>query len=315
MTSQHNKYPVFSIITPTFGRPEMLSRNIRSVISQTYGNYEHIIVDDGNDAITENLVKDFNDDRIVFCQHDHQKGAAAAYNTGINNSRGEFIAFLDDDDEYMPEYLERMFHHFSSAPKNVGFVWTGIVKIVETCASRKDITMIWPSEFRNRDEGLVAATTIGNGYGVCLRRKCVETDENFDEKLVVGSDTDFMIRLSDAYDFQTIPAALVRIYQHGSGQLTDSAKNMTRIWIRELLFKRYLDFFIRHPKTYSVHLNSYAMLCYSAGQISKSKTAFLKIMRVNPFRIRTYIDYISFILTGRDFFGNITAAHKLFFVQ
>ncbi len=135
------KQPLFSIITATYKRPLLLMRTINSVMSQTFGDYEHIIIDDANDDETEKIVNQIDDKRIVLVSHSITKGAAAARNSGIKIAKGNLILFLDDDDEYLPELLEKMFIRFSKAGKNVGFIWTGISRILDSANGEQLISL------------------------------------------------------------------------------------------------------------------------------------------------------------------------------
>src|SRR5688572_26839751 len=98
--------PKVSVVIPTHNRPLMLRRAIDSVLAQTYQDFEIIVVDDGLRERSDNVVKLFEDDRIRYISHEQEHGAPAARNTGIKNSNGELIAFLDDDDEWLPQKLE-----------------------------------------------------------------------------------------------------------------------------------------------------------------------------------------------------------------
>lgn len=299
MTLTSNTYPVFSIITPTFRRPEMLSRNIRSVIAQTYGNYEHIIVDDGNGPETDKIVSSFNDERLILVKHDQSRGASAAYNTGIKKSRGEFITFLDDDDEYLPEFLKKMYKQFC-AYSEIHFIWTGIERVTDTKSGEKAVSrIVWPSNFRTKEEALTAASAIGNGFGLCVRRESISTLGLYDENLELACDTDFLIRLASKFSCVTIPEVLVRVYRHSTGQLTGSAGNMKRIAIREVLFERYNKEFQSNPEMYVIHLISYALLCYTSGAHDKGRDALVRLIKIRPFRIRTYVDMISLELNSK----------------
>ena len=141
--------PVFSIITPTCRRPLLLKRTINSVIRQTFQDFEHIIVDDANDQETVSLINEYGDKRIVSLQHTSPLGAAGGYNSGIKISKGRFILFLDDDDEYFPTFLEQMYYHFSQANKNVGFIWTGISRIKDTDTGESLLySIVWPTHRR-----------------------------------------------------------------------------------------------------------------------------------------------------------------------
>lgn len=293
--------PVFSIITPTFRRPEMLVRNIKSVLNQTYGNYEHIIIDDGNDPVTDKIVESFNDGRLILVRHDQSRGAAAAYNSGIRKSRGEFIAFLDDDDEYMPEFLEKMYERFCAAGKETGFIWTGIERIIYANSFDKKSEVIkWEPTFLTKDNAMTVASSISNAYGLCIRRECLEKTGIYDEDLIVCCDTDFLIRLAENFKCETLPEVLVRIHKHDLPRLTSGFRNHERIVTRELLFHRYKDSFISYPKMYITHMASLCALCYVSDQVPKGRRAFFKLIKKKPLRVRTYFDLISLELTRKS---------------
>jgi len=96
-----------SIVLPTFNRAEYLPRAINSVINQTYKNWEILIIDDGSEDETLNLVKNYinNDVNIKYYFHEN-RGAAYSMNVGMENSKGDFITFLGSDDEYLPNHLQ-----------------------------------------------------------------------------------------------------------------------------------------------------------------------------------------------------------------
>jgi glycosyltransferase involved in cell wall biosynthesis len=293
--------PLFSIITPTCGRPLLLQRTINSIINQTFKNYEHIIVDDANDKQTESLVNGFGDKRIIFHQHPNPRGAAGSYNSGIRISRGKFILFLDDDDEYLPAFLEKMFHHFSQSGPNVGFVWTGISRIIDTDSGEKFLnSKVWPSRFPTKELGLVEATSIGNGFGVCVRKECIDIIGFYDESIIMGQDADFLFRLAKNFDFETIPEVLVKIHQHGSSQLTDEKNNFVRLELREKILKRHLDLLNKFPKLYYVHYKYIVDLCYDLKLRQKGRKTMLSIIRNTPFRILYLIDLIFYELSGKN---------------
>jgi len=110
-----------SVIIPVYNRENMIGDTIDSVLSQSYSNLELIVIDDGSTDNTKDIVKSFNDDRILLMETSH-KGAYVARNIGIQNSSGEYIAFLDSDDVWLPGKLEKQ---IIVAKKNhVDFVFT-----------------------------------------------------------------------------------------------------------------------------------------------------------------------------------------------
>ena len=293
--------PVFSIITPTNKRPLLLKRTIDSVISQTFKDFEHIIIDDASDPETVRVINEYDDPRIVLLQHSTPKGAAGGYNTGIKIAQGNFILFLDDDDEYLPCLLEKMYHHFSKADQKIGFLWTGISKIADTDSGEYLLgTKVWPAKFPSKEKGLIAATSIGNGYGVCIRKECVEEVGFYDETISTGQDTDYLFRLARLYDFECISEVLVKIHQHGYSQLSGTKNDLVRLGFREKILEKNMDLLTLYPKLYNIHYNVVARLCYSLKMKNKGRKTMFSIIKTNPLNLLNYADLLLYELTGKD---------------
>jgi len=116
--------PTVSIVVPTYNRARYIGRMIDSVIAQTYEDWELIIVDDGSDDGTADIVAGFKDrlgERLIYLVQDHA-GCCVARNTGIEASRGRYVAFLDSDDEFLPRKLERQMALFDLRP-DLGLVF------------------------------------------------------------------------------------------------------------------------------------------------------------------------------------------------
>ena len=96
-----------SIIMPSWNTGRFIGESIQSVLSQTYKNWELIIVDDCSTDNTDEIVASFNDERIRYFRNDKNSGAALTRNKAMREARGEWIAFLDSDDLWMPEKLEK----------------------------------------------------------------------------------------------------------------------------------------------------------------------------------------------------------------
>jgi glycosyltransferase involved in cell wall biosynthesis len=101
-----SKIPKFSIIIPTYNRGNLLPQAIRSILSQTFQDFELIIVNDGSIDNTEKIINSFNDKRIIYLKHKRNKGVLLAQDTGINKAKGEFVIWLGDDDELLTGALE-----------------------------------------------------------------------------------------------------------------------------------------------------------------------------------------------------------------
>src|SRR5699024_5200652 len=104
--------PLVSVIIPTFERsPNLIDRSIKSAQNQTYSNLEIIVIDDSPSTYkkrneVEKYINSLEDDRLIYIQHNENMGANVARNNGIRHSKGEFCAFLDDDDEWELNKIE-----------------------------------------------------------------------------------------------------------------------------------------------------------------------------------------------------------------
>ena len=116
--------PKVSVVIPTFNRAEFLRTAIMSVLNQTYNDFEIIVVDDNSSDHTHQVVKSFKDDRIKYFHHVINLGPAAARNTAISASNGDYLAFLDDDDEWFPHKLQKQVELLDKSLQNICGIYT-----------------------------------------------------------------------------------------------------------------------------------------------------------------------------------------------
>lgn len=116
-----------SVVITTYGRTDSLSRAIESVLQQTYPNYEIVVVDDNRELKLKKevaeIVSSFNNEKIKLVCNTRNLGGALSRNEGINASKGEYVSFLDDDDEYMSTRLEKQVALFESLDDNVALIY------------------------------------------------------------------------------------------------------------------------------------------------------------------------------------------------
>jgi len=117
-----------SIIIPTYNRSQYICRSIESCVRQTYGDIEILVVDDCSSDDTPRLIAEYarKETRIRFIRHDTNKGLSAALNAGILNARGEFLDFLDDDCELLPEAIESEISLLRSLPDAISMLFSNI---------------------------------------------------------------------------------------------------------------------------------------------------------------------------------------------
>ncbi|MDD3417008.1 MAG: glycosyltransferase family A protein [Lachnospiraceae bacterium] len=118
-----------SIVLPTYNRKQILGQSIKSVLTQTYKDFELLIVDDcSTDGTEEYIWKNFEDDRITYIRNEKNLGASGSRNQGILRAKGDYIAFIDSDTEWMPCKLEIQMAVFHQNP-DLGMVYSSFIKI------------------------------------------------------------------------------------------------------------------------------------------------------------------------------------------
>ena len=114
-----NSCPQFTVVIPVFNRPRAIERALRSCLAQRYSDFEVVVVDDASTDDSIAAARRFTDPRITLLQHAVNRGACAARNTGVSCARGEWIVFLDSDDELLPDALEIMARRASEVPASI----------------------------------------------------------------------------------------------------------------------------------------------------------------------------------------------------
>ena len=190
-------YPRVSVIIPTYNRAHLVGRAIQSVLDQTYDDFEVIVVDDGSTDNTMEVVSGFRDERIKYIQHPVNKGTpAAARNTGIRAARGELIGFVDSDDEWLPEKLQKQVDKFGTSSINVGLVYGGYCVIDDQ--TKRMIRQVYP-----RKRGYMLREMLrmsGPPTSVLtplVKADCFDRVGLFDETMIFAEDWDMFVRIAE----------------------------------------------------------------------------------------------------------------------
>ncbi len=199
----HGK-PRVSVVVPTYNSADRVTDAIKSVLAQTYTDFEIVVIDDGSTDQTEEALRQFGDRIHYFKQENH--GVSAARNAGIRKSRGEYIAFLDSDDFWLPEKLAEQVPVLD-ADREVGLVysdWT--VMSGETVLQSSYHKNLTPAS------GYVFDQLIQRGFvltsGVVVRRRCLDDVGDFDKSLAIAQDYDLWLRISYRWQIQLVNKCL-----------------------------------------------------------------------------------------------------------
>ena len=278
--------PRVSVIIPTYNRPGMLRRAAASVLGQTYHDFELIIVDDCSGDETSAAVADITagDTRARYYRHAKNRGTAATRNTGIRNARGEYIAFLDDDDEYLPPNLERQVAVLDAASPEVGlsYVWYTQVgpsgEVVRTvCRTHSGYVF---------DKAMAMGFSLTVGSAALFRREVFEVAGYFDESLRRSEDNEFQFRFARHFSIVPVPELLMR-YDIGH----PSKSNPYNITKQELANRR--NNALRHQRNYAADLaaNRYARAAlwrhiakieWRMGSRARAALSFVRALVTHP---------------------------------
>ncbi|MFC1603526.1 glycosyltransferase family 2 protein [Planctomycetota bacterium] len=266
-----------SVIIPTHNRAEMLKRAIRSVLNQTYKNFELIVICDGSKEHTEEVVESFNDPRIRFLKHETARGASAARNTGIRTARGEYIAFLDDDDEWTPNKLEVQVPAIENSGPEVGLVYAWMEYFHDGELVRKWYPKlkgyIFPEMLDNQ--------AIGGCPTIMIKRNVIGKVGYFDETLPRGNDGNFMRRITKHFEVDYVPDVLARIHIGHEGRISENTRENLKaeIYAYERRLEYFREDFEKHPHQQANVLAKVAMSSFGIGEIRKGLASLSRMFR------------------------------------
>lgn len=200
--------PSVSVVVPTYNRSETLPRAIDSVLAQTHEDFELLVVDDGSEDGTEHVVTSYEDDRIVYREHETNRGANAARNTGIEASSGEYVSFLDSDDEYARNNLEAKVETLEDAAES----FAGVFTPHRTYHQGRLRGVNRPSEEVVEFDDIVRQNVVGGFSCTAFRRSVFEDVGMLDEDLPAAQDYDFYLRTLEQYRMKQVDSTEVIRY-------------------------------------------------------------------------------------------------------
>ena len=296
-----------SVILPTYNRAYLINRAVRSVLNQTYKDFELIIIDDGSIDNTEKVVNEFleKDKRIKYIQHEENKGAAAARNTGVKTAKGEYIAFQDSDDEWLPEKLEKQMKAFDKATPNVGVVYTDMQRINKDGGIKywHSPTVIY-GNLINQKTLDYQVMNIGI-QSALIKKECFNRSGLFDEKFPGFEDLELLIRLSKDYFFYHIKEPLVKYY---ATEGLSSNNNATLIAL-ELLLEKYFRDIKKNKKFLGHQYFRMGILSYSNGKFVQGRNYLIKAAKAYPLNIKfLLVAFVSFF--GQDVYKEVVDGYR-----
>jgi len=269
--------PAITVIIPTHNRAEFLKRAIKSVLAQTWQDFELIIVDDASTDDTANVVRDYQDERILYHRHDSNLGAPASRNTGIAKARGDYIALLDDDDELFPRKLEKQMQKYAEVAASVGLIYTG--HEVRNSMGKLLHSRLPEGKTRGDVRLRLLLGPAFPSHTPLIRRDCFKLTGGFDDFLTSCQDWDMWKRISEHYEFDYVPEVLSTTYQHDH-QISSDFSAMIPGRIR--MVEKHWEEFRKHPVIFVIHLKRIGKMHCINGTWREALPWFKEAVKVAP---------------------------------
>lgn len=210
-----NDKSLISVILPTYNRSNVVTRAIDSILCQSYSNIEIIVVDDGSTDNTETALEKYSG-KITYVKQDNA-GASSARNHGIEVSNGEYIAFLDSDDQWGCEKLSLQYEFIKN--NNVALVSTLAYTYDENNSLKKSTTKSIAKKSIKTFEDVFQHPYLGTPTVLVKKDVLVEAG-GFDESLRTAEDIDLFLRIASKHNIGYIDKPLVNIYLSNDGLST-----------------------------------------------------------------------------------------------
>ena len=213
MSHTNGKVPAVSVLMPVYNTARYLAQALESILAQTFGDFEFVILDDGSTDGSVNIVQEYaqRDPRIRFFPLAHQ-GYVSVLRQGLSHCRGEFVARMDSDDVAKPDRLEKQLHFLRAHPEIVAV--GSQIEIIDPYGSPID-----RPQHKLKHEEIEADMLVGIGWAmvhptVVMRRAVVMEIGGYRQDLTVSEDLDLFLRLAECGRVANLPEVLLQYRQH-----------------------------------------------------------------------------------------------------
>ncbi|MCK4786748.1 MAG: glycosyltransferase [Desulfobacteraceae bacterium] len=287
--------PTVSVIIPTYNRAHVLGRSIQSVLNQTFQDFELIIVDDGSTDDTETLVNRLRSKKIKYIRHQVNQGGSVAPtpNTGLRLAKGDYIAFQDDDDEWIPEKLERQMKVMCTAPPEVGVVYA-------RCTKYDSLGNYIPPLKVAKKEGYLFKQLLNECYiqwtTALIKKECFNKVGLINESMLYARDWEFLLRVSQHYQFLYIDDPLVIIYELPESRRLKHERLIVDI---QRILEMYFPQIKQDRKVLAKYYYHIARLSCMLGRIGQGRHYYLKSLKAYPMDIVIISAFLTSLLGSR----------------
>lgn len=286
------KSPLVSVIIATYNRPKLLARAIESVLAQSYRDFEIIVIDDGLTERADAVVENFTDKRVHYIQHTENKGCSAAKNTGIKVAKGDYVAILDDDDEWEKEKLAIQVAALTAANETVGFSFHAAVELFD---DRQHVTTVPEGEADYLDFALRTFSGMIDS-SMMYKKEVFATVGYLNEWYPTHTGAEFIIRVAQKFKGVGINKPLVR-REMGSRHIQMGSRIERRIVGRLMLLDEYREEFQKRPRYLAKHLTQLGIFYRTNREYRKAMNAFSGALKKH-FSFKRVFHILSMTLHG-----------------
>ena len=267
-----------SVVIITYKRPlHILKRAVKSAVSQTHTALQIIVVNDypedfnSNQAIHE-MLHTFEDNRIEYIVHEKNMGACKARNTGILCAKGDYVALLDDDDEWLPEKIEKQLAGFTS--ESIGMVYSPFYNITDNLPGKLAVR---GTKSGKLTEDLLWTNCIGGSSMPLMRREVFDVCGLFDERLLSSQDYDMWLRISQKFEIACVNEPLTRRFLLEESITKNFVKKQQGF---ELFTEKHIELYKNNPEALNYRFNRRANKYIEEGHFKEAVDLYKKAIKV-----------------------------------
>ena len=278
--------PAVSVVIPNFNRAAVVLRAVESVLAQTLGDFELLIVDDASTDDSLQVLGTLTDPRIRVIAHESNRGAGAARNTGISEARAAWVAFQDSDDYWLPEKLERQMDLLNRPGSNLVAAYCGmLIEPMSGGGSRK--TRYLPDHRISPREGQILESLLRDSFistqTLIVQRDVLVQIGGFDPDIPALIDWECMLRVAQKGPIGLVDEPLVH-QRFSENSITRSAEK--RLQARVFLVKKHESLLLRRPEILAAHDYAIAGAYRKLGDMANALHYLREAIRLDPRRLK-----------------------------
>lgn len=278
-----NDCPTVSVVIPTYNRSNIIQDTINSVIQQSYSNLEIIVVDDGSEDNTPQVMSKYKHKCLKYIRLAENRGANAARNMGIKNSTGKYISFLDSDDQYAKNNIQKKVEYLNDLPEEYAGVFT-------PHKTYKDGKLWHKSRFSGSVvelETIKERNVIGGFSCIAVKKSVFEKTGLLDESLKSAQDYDFYIRLLKKYKIKYIDDTHVDRFSTADRIGFDVERKLQG---HKRILKKHGE--ILSPARKARQYSAIGILFGRQNQSDEAMKYFNKSISTHPYEFRAYVLFL-----------------------